>query len=527
MSVMPGIAPAPSADEAAVAPGRLAGWHPVLFAAYPILFLWSQNLGEVDPLDALIPLLVATVAAFAVTWLLGRVLGDVRRAALIATPLAIGLLLYGHADNALHGTPIRSGLQQVGWLVVVGASVIAAVRLPLRWVRPLDSLLLAIGSVLVGFSLISILPFQVGAAVASGDDRPADRDPVGSSTTAQRRDVYWLVYDRYGSDRSLESRFGDAGDLTDGLRALGFTVLDESHANYVRTSFSMASTLNLTHFDELAASRGPDDRDIAVVNRMIQDSLVARQFKALGYRYTHIGSWWDPTRSDSAADVNLNLPGASDFVDSLYDETAFPALARRLGLTRDGPGGPYRHFDHNVFALDALDEVRSDPGPKFVHAHLLLPHKPYVFDRDGTFIGESDLPESDLHAQQLAYANSRIRAFVEPLLRLPPDEQPIIIIQADEGPYTERYAADLDGFDWTGATPEELEQKFGILNAWYVPAGAAVDLYPSMTAINTFPVLFRDYFGLDYEPLPDVVYAANEGRPYDLLDITDLLPSLP
>ena len=29
--------------------------HPVLIAAYPVLFLWSQNLGETDPAEVVQP----------------------------------------------------------------------------------------------------------------------------------------------------------------------------------------------------------------------------------------------------------------------------------------------------------------------------------------------------------------------------------------------------------------------------------------------------------------------------------------
>ena len=39
-------------------PSRFAAIHPLLFAAYPVLFLWSQNLGETDPADVVLPLVV-------------------------------------------------------------------------------------------------------------------------------------------------------------------------------------------------------------------------------------------------------------------------------------------------------------------------------------------------------------------------------------------------------------------------------------------------------------------------------------
>ena len=80
-------------------------------------------------------------------------------------------------------------------------------------------------------------------------------------------------------------------------------------------------------------------------------------------------------------------------------------------------------------------------------------------------------------------------------------------------------------FDWATATPEDLTEKFGIINAWYLPGGEDLDLYPSMTSINTFPTLFKNYFGLDYERLPDKIQSSkNWHLPYDLLDITDRVP---
>jgi hypothetical protein len=164
-----------------------------------------------------------------------------------------------------------------------------------------------------------------------------------------------------------------------------------------------------------------------------------------------------------------------------------------------------------------------------VFAHILLPHPPYIYDRDGRYIDPDEaatLSTPDAWERQLVYTNDRIKAFLERLLDVPEAERPIVILQADEGPWTDRYAADKYGFDWATASAQELEIKFGIMNAWYVP-GQDLGLDPTMTAINTFPTLFSRYFGLYHPPLPDRVYTSfGWGRPYDLTDVTDRLPSL-
>jgi hypothetical protein len=194
---------------------------------------------------------------------------------------------------------------------------------------------------------------------------------------------------------------------------------------------------------------------------------------------------------------------------------------------------PKHHLLHRAAALfdwNELDRVSREPGPKFVFGHVLLPHEPYVFTATGEY---SELSEEDSRfsmagqAAQLTYTNDRIRSLVGSLLAVPPDEQPIIIIEADEGPYPERYNRDQGGFDWSVATDEELATKYGVLTAMYLPGDAPADAptpYPDMSVINTFPIVFDRYFGQHIPLLPDRSYTSRTwARPYDLADVTDRL----
>ena len=510
-------------------PGWLGGVHPLLFAAYPVLFLWSQNLGEVPPEDVAQPLVLVVGIAALVTLGLAIVFGVRARSALIVTPAIFGVLVYGHVFK-LTGLPTEV---LVGfWVLVVWIAFLAAWRFPLERVLRLDRALLAVGALFVGVSLVSIVPYEVDEAMAAPPPVLVGGRTLPSETAAQKRDVYWLVYDRYGSDRALKNLFNVDNDLTPWLRDKGFEVLENSHANYVATSLSMSTTMNLAHLEELTGLVGSSTNSYNAVYRRLQSSLVPRQFQALGYRYLHLGSWWNPTRFDSAADRNYNADGVNDFTSVLFTTSGLPLAVKALGLEEQPPSEHTKHIKHNTYALDQLDRLRGEPGPKFVHAHILLPHPPYVFDSDGRPMTEEEvkgLDDKEAGRRQLAYTNSRIRSFVEGLLALPEDQQPIIILQADEGPWPDPYFADKVNYDWNTATPEDLETKFGIINAWYVPGGTEdLHLRHDQTAINTFPVLFGRYFGLDgYEELPDIVRTSGGwNRPYKLSDITDKLPSL-
>jgi hypothetical protein len=197
-------------------------------------------------------------------------------------------------------------------------------------------------------------------------------------------------------------------------------------------------------------------------------------------------------------------------------------LLRRLGIA--GQSVAERSYADKVFGFEALAAVRDEPGPKFVFAHILVPHPPIVVARDGSFVGPDEARTKGRHLRdQLAWANGRLRAWIEGLRSLPEDQRPIVILQADEGPYPETYSRNRMSFDWSAATPEEIESKFGILNAWYLPDGTDPGLYDAMTSVNTFPVLFSGYYGLPAAKLEDRSYTSPAKRPYEFTDVTERL----
>jgi hypothetical protein len=476
------------------------------------------------PLEHVIPpLAVVGLVALLATIALGVVIGDRTRAALIVTPVVLGLLLYGHVVELVDAPAL---VHRVGWLGLVAIGAIAAWRLGRSRLVSIDRALLGLAAVLLAFPLIEIVPAQAQLVMA-GPGPTAQFEPTQTETDAPLRDVYWMVFDRYPSERAIELEFGIRNPLTRWLREQGFTVLDDSHANYVATSLSLATTANMAHLEDVT---GETDSGSVFRRRLfasLQGSRVADQFKALGYRYVHIGSWWEPTRVDAVADLNLNASGLSDFSSELYDHSALPVVARALRVEEAAFS---KQYQHGRYGFEALERVSRETGPKFVHSHILLPHPPYVFDRDGSFIAARELRrlgDAEAWQRQLEYTNERIKDVLEPLLALPAEERPIVILQADEGHWFDRDVPSAEGYSWAAATPEQLEIKFGILNAWLVPEDADLELDPALTAINTFPVLFNRYFGLDYGLLPERITPDTwSPNGFDLTDVRDRLPSL-
>jgi hypothetical protein len=267
---------------------------------------------------------------------------------------------------------------------------------------------------------------------------------------------------------------------------------------------------------------------MAPIHRRLQASLpVTATFKALGYEYVHIGSWWNPTSRNDDADLAVTYASHSEFASALESTTALSLLQPDEQPddepeTLDRPDLVRRH---TLFELDRLEEAVRRPGPTFVFAHLLLPHPPYVFREDGTATTveeRREVPRDELYLNQLRWTNERILDLVDQALDVPVDRRPVIILQADEGPYPPRFGREPATFDWLAdATPTEILQKYGILNAMLLPGvdAAAAGVHDRMSPVNTFRIVFDGYFDADLPLLPDRVYLTpSYARMYDFTE---------
>ena len=506
--------------------GRPLPLHPLMFAAYPVVFLFAQNLTEVTVGEVVPPLGRALLAAGAVALPAGLVLRDLRRGALIAAALVIAWFGFGHVADLLAPTKVSQNLQLAGWAAFILVVAIAALFLNGRWVGRLTSALNVVAVVLVAIALVQIVPYEMSRPAGAAAPVATVAAPTGA------RDIYYFIFDDYGSDRALDTFAGIQNDLPAWLTSQGFYVAADSHANYIRTTLSLAATLDMQSLDSVAARMGRSSGDLGPVDQMIQNNAAGRFLEARGYRYIHMGSWFGPTQSVQIATENLHLDTTTDF-EAMLDETTFdPTLNQLLNIPAI-PQDDEIHRDNALWAFATLPSVEAQPGPKLVFVHILLPHLPYVFNADGsypTLAEQKSRTEAQSLQQQLDYTNQHIRDIVTGLMSVPPEEQPIIVVQSDEGPYPDAYANDKDTFNWATATPDQLEIKYGILNALYLPGDApagAPQPYSTMTPWNTFPIIFDRYFGGTFPLMPDRSYTSGSYlRPYDLADITGRLPSL-
>jgi hypothetical protein len=464
------------------------------------------------------PLARGIVAAGVVTAVLALALRDVRRGSIVATSFVIAFFGFGHVAGFLAGLGLGDMAQLVVWAVVVLATLVYALRAT-GSVPQVTAGLNVVAVILVALATAAIIPYEIGRATRA----PVSIAPpvLAQTSTAPARDIYFLVFDRYGSADAIARRFNITdNDLYGWLEERGFQVPANSHANYRATDFSLAATLNMRFLDDLTRDIGRVSNDRTPAYELISDHEVGRFLRSQGYRYYQIASWFGPTRSITIADENLVYGEFSEFESVLNDTTIVPAINRVRGVVNVEPTFRERHREGGLFAFRQLHRVATAPGPKFVFAHVLLPHDPYVFKADGSPLSEAEAnsaPERQLFADHLAFTNARIKEIVGHLLGGPEETRPIVIIEGDEGPLM------CQSVDCVENTPEYLRVRLGNLIAMYLP-GAESRLSDTFTSVNTFRVVFREYFGADLDLLPDRSFTWPDNEHiYDFRDVTDLI----
>ena len=492
--------------------------HPLLFAVYPILALYSHNVAEVSPYEIVMPAAIVLGLTLLPLLLSGLIFRDVMKTAII---VSIFLVLFFSYEYVIAGwrTTDRVLMPLWGILFICVAYFVIKTRGNLR---NLTIILNVIATALFIMPTINIIIHEI--MVPHQDIRPAEKMEMNTLDLGKADnlpDIYYIILDRYASASTLKEVYDfDNSEFIDYLSNRGFYVASESRSNYLKSRASLASSLNMEFLDYLSDEVGEECSDLGPMYAMLQDYKVWRFLKLTGYRFIHFGSWWEPTRKNKYADMNVNYEAIPEFSLLLLKTTILYPILVKLHFIDDTRVTQWKRV---LYKFDRLAEIPSIREPTFVFCHMLIPHGPYIFDRNGNYMpGEEAYKRSrtENYVDQLVFTNEKVRVLIDGLLSKS-ERPPIIILQSDEGPSPRRLELLGLNFKWEEATEGELRESMTILNAYYLPNIDKNVLYPSITPVNSFRLVFNRYFNTDFELLPDKSFATCSGHPYKFFDVTD------
>ena len=486
-------------------------FHPILIGLYPVLALLSYNIIQLDPvyaLRAIIITLLFSILVFALSMLITR---ERHKAGLLASLTLLLFLTYGHVYNLLEN---KSYLGHHRFMIAIwlGAFVLGVWGIFHIKKKPRNfSLFLNFFSaVLIAIPLFQIVQFELRqtqpkATVNPSVDsiwQPQAEAPAGSP------DVYYILLDAYTRSDMLKDEYGyDNSQFLQDLRDLGFYVADCSKSNYSYTPSSIASTLNMDYLDQFAAKTIRNNQHLYDLGETIKYSKTAQQFGSLGYQFItfETNTWWlDITHSDQFISQSttqwqklLDFRFVSDFEQHYLHTTALRLVDEFLNTrqnqnTKGELSIEKARYDQVLYGIDQLDQLPATSNPKFVYLHLMAPTSPYVFSSDGSF--QYTPANAPGYVDEIEYLNQRVLQSVRQIISRS-DTPPVILIEGDHG-----------------LNPEVQNAN---LMAFYLPDDGDQALYPTITSVNSFRIVFNKYFDADYPLLEDIAYSSAYQTPFD------------
>ena len=514
----------------------------LFFSLFPTLSLMGVNIGEATIDNVVRPVVISllfTLFIFLITLIVVR---NINLAGVIALILLIDFFSYGHVFTFLDNfRPL--GVRFSRNSILLPTYMILTIFV-ISWVIRKQNKVISIIPYLNLFTFFLLLfpAFQI--IKFAGEDLD-DRFNQTMMVTEQKHetlpesitkpDIYLIVLDGYNrEDILLKDLDYDNSKFINALRSMGFMVVDCSMGNYTQTRLAMASELNLNYMDLYF----PGKELISInptTNFYFSDNVVRRLLEKSGYQtYAYENTHWPFLNWENVDHLlfstkkNLWVSGVTEFEKLFFESTLLLIpfqyspdwMDELLGTISDviveeseNNRMPYL-YNQTYFMLDSLPKLSSELNPIFVYAHFSVTHTPFYFNADGSLTDQKYRAKNPDYAtfkegysNQMDFINPRLLTMIENILESS-STPPIIILQSDHG------------YD---QTPEKTTFRPNQnLIAIYLP-GVHDPPYKTMSSVNIFRYVFKQYYKLDFPYLEDISYKVN-AKEYTMTRIYDLEP---
>ncbi len=298
-------------------------------------------------------------------------------------------------------------------------------------------------------------------------------------------DVYHILLDAYTGFDALEKYWDyDNAAFKSYLKNKNFYVAEHAQGNYAHTRQVLPTMMNRDYFWDLDESGKERVSAYLIALSGIRHAKTYKDFEAMGYELVNL----------SIFDM-LDKPG-------FYEHSGIPATSFRGFMLRKTVFDVFflqkRQWTHYEAAKKVIKRVKSIAAtpakqPRYVYAHLMLPHYPYYFDKNGRLHLDRENPKhwsnQEHYLEQLIYTNQLIQEMIDDILENS-QTAPVIIVHGDHGfRFLEGEAKD--------------EAGYSVLAAFHFPSQQYEALSDSISPVNFYRALLNVEFGTSFELLED------------------------
>jgi hypothetical protein len=311
-------------------------------------------------------------------------------------------------------------------------------------------------------------------------------------------DIYFILADEYAGNTELKEIFQfDNARFENELQNRGFHIVQNSFSNYNYTPFSVGSILNMSYLNLQDTNR--TGTDLKYTYEVIKNNLTLQYLATLGYIfYNH--SIFDfegqPARTrETFLASKTRLITSQTFLSRIDRDILFNIVTRfksKAGVKKL----TYYSLENNNHIYDLTWKLAEEKTkqPKFVYTHLMMPHYPYYYDKDGKeqpyeTLQEGKQVNTKAYTEYLQYANKKFLTLIDHI-RTSSAKPPIIILMGDHG---------FRHFE----KPVDRKYYFSNMNAVYIPDGDYKAFTDSSSTVNQFRKILNTMFKQNLPLLPD------------------------
>jgi len=476
---------------------KIALFHPLLFSFVFVISPYTQYAGLIPPMQIVVPFILICVFTIFLYFIIKRIVTKANLAVAILAPMLILFFYYGtlyeYISSLTRGTKLRIPVLILANLLILIILVIFIVKV-FRWhegaIKKTNRIFFVIAASIIVFNTFSIIKqYIVSPKLNASLGMPGISK---QNHTEYFPDIYFIILDEYAAPSQMKSYFQyDMSPFIEYIKGKGF-IVTEIRDESLATGDIMESRLNMeiiNHKDDMASSK-------SILNRLfesmglrnsyekgqmirIRNSKVIKYLNSIGYQFINIGSWFYQTRYNKLAVQNINCFGFQ-FKDELSTIIVNNTVLRLILIKR------YFHRRAVIRAFDVLENMPIISGKaKFIFAHIICPHTPYVFGANGEKLGLNPEKSNDnkhLYLDQHIFITKKVKELIDQI-HSSSQASSVIIIQADHGFRIDKPQADK------------------VFSAVYIPSKKRTPWPDSISSSNTFRILFNDLFGSKYEIL--------------------------
>jgi hypothetical protein len=324
---------------------------------------------------------------------------------------------------------------------------------------------------------------------------PSEMIPCDSCS---KPDVYVIIPDEYAGNTELKEilKF-DNSEFINQLTQRGFHTIPYSFSNYNYTPFSIASILNMQYL--YLEGRNRSKPDVTYCFEMIRDNRLLSFLAFHGYdfyNYSFFDFKGQPARvRESFLPAKTRLITGQTFL-SRFDRDIRYHLITRFKSKAELRRQTYKNKanNENILHLTTKTTTEKTSKPKFIFTHLMLPHYPYYYDKDGNEYPFEQLVEGtqgnqEQYIQYLLHSNKRLLTLIDHILKSS-RTTPMIVLMGDHG---FRHFV------------QPVDQRYYFLNhaSILLPSNNYSQFSDSMSAVNILRTAMNTEFGQKMPYLKD------------------------